>query len=223
MSKNFVLHYLPLRARAEAIRMVLHYGGIPFEDKIYNFSDWPSAKKDKKIAPFGQLPSMALPNGETIAETGAIIRLTAKLANIYPTDVFEAAKADMLFELVMDMNMINPIYNFFPLDSEKWKSSYGAYFTALPTHLENLSELLGSKPFFGGEIPHHGDFGIFHILSLTKAVEADSLLTYPLLQSFLDRVATIPQIEKYLQTRLPLTEIGAPGSFVRTKVVISPQ
>lgn len=214
---KFILNYLPLRARAEPIRMVFHYGGIVFEDKIYQLSDWPKAKEIKAIAPFGQLPSLQLPNGETIAETGAIIRLAAKLANIYPADVFEAAKADMLWELVMDLNMINPIFNFFPMDSEKWQTSYDAFFATFPAHLSNLVDLLGEKAYFGGNNPHHGDFGIFHILSLATAVKPSVLADYPTLQAFVARVASIPSMVLYLKNRLSDKEIGVPGSFVASK------
>ena len=212
------LNYQALRARAEPIRMLLRYGGIAYEDRIFSMKEWPTVKKDKKIAPFGQLPSLELPNGETIAETGAIVRLVAKLANVYPTDVYEAARADMLFELVMDLNTINPILNWFPADSEKWKTAYDSYFGSLPYHLENLKEILGEKQFFGGNRPHHGDFGIFHILLNSRAVKPDVLNNYPNLQQYIERMQQLPAINDYLATRPGDSEVGMDGSFVRTRL-----
>jgi glutathione S-transferase len=209
------LSYLSLRARAEPIRMVLCYGNVPFENHIITMKDWPSKKNDKKIAPFGQLPSLELPNGEILAETGAIIRLAAKLANVFPLDIYDAAKADMIFELAVDMNMINPILNFFAVDTERWQTAHDDYFAKLPFHLKNLNELLDGKEFFGGSTPHHGDFAIFHVLFNSKAVQPECLDNFPAMNEYVERVRNLPAIAKYLRERPSEKENGTEGSFIQ--------
>ena len=37
---GLVLHYLPMRGRAEPLRMMLHYAGLGFDDHIFTFSEW---------------------------------------------------------------------------------------------------------------------------------------------------------------------------------------
>ena len=37
---GLVLHYLPLRGRAEPLRMLLHYAGLGFDDHVFTFSEW---------------------------------------------------------------------------------------------------------------------------------------------------------------------------------------
>jgi glutathione S-transferase len=44
---QYKLTYFPLRAKAEAIRLALHYKGIPFEDVKVTKEEWPSKKSCK--------------------------------------------------------------------------------------------------------------------------------------------------------------------------------
>eukprot|EP01040_Poterioochromonas_malhamensis_P009494 gene9494-10310_t len=211
------LHYLDVRARAEPIRMILRYGGIPYEDHIISRADWMNGLKyNNNFAPFGQLPSITLSNGDVIAQTGAIIRVAAKLANLYPSDVFEAGRADMLFEKVVDMGVINPILNIFQVGSEQYKSNYEAFFNALPGHLKSLDALLGDRPFYGGENPNYADFAVFHILFQCKTVKEDALTDFPQLIQFADRVASLFAIDEYLRTRPRNKENGVIGSLIKT-------
>jgi glutathione S-transferase len=213
---GITLTYLPLRARAEPIRMVLHFGNIPFEDRIIPYEQFQLRyKNDKKVAPFGQLPSLVVENGDVIPESGAIIRYLAKKANIYPSDPLEAAKADMMFDLSQDMNSINPILNFLPVESDKWKELYENYFKSLPFHLGNMTDILGEKPFFCGENPNHGDFAILNVLINSVTVKPNCLDDFPKMKEYVTRVSSLPGIENYLKTRLRENEVGMPDSFMQ--------
>ena len=50
---KFKLTYLPVRARAENIRMMLRFAGIEYEDEIIGGPAWAAAKKTQ---PFDKLP-----------------------------------------------------------------------------------------------------------------------------------------------------------------------
>lgn len=215
---DLTLYYLPLRARAEPIRMVLAYGGIPHNFVTVSMSDWSAAKTNKAIAPFGQLPTLALSNGDVIAEAGAIIRFVAKLAKIYPDDPLLAAKADMVFEFALEMNVINPIMNFWPVNTEAWQTNYVNFFNNLPRNLTILQEMLGDKQFYGGSSPHHGDFTVFHILDACVTVKGDCLDAFPIMQEYGLRVRSIPAIDAYLRDRAPPHAIGLCGSFMQVEV-----
>lgn len=215
---SLTLYYLPLRARAEPIRMVLEYGGVPYNDVTVSMQEWPTLKTNKTIAPFGQLPSMQLPSGEIIAESGAIIRLAAKLAKIYPEDPFAAARADMIFEFAVELNVINPILNFWPVHSDAWQSNYASFFQNLPRNLNIIQDMLGDSSFFGGASPHHGDFAIFHILECCVTVKNDSLNSHPNLIAYCERVSSIPAISHYLQKRIAPNGIGLCGSFMQVEI-----
>ena len=51
------LIYLPLRARAEALRMLLRHADIPFVNEVVPFSEWPELKRS---VPDNQLPQLQL-------------------------------------------------------------------------------------------------------------------------------------------------------------------
>lgn len=212
------LYFLPMRAQAESIRMILHYGEVEFNDVIISMMDWDSIKKTSKIAPFGQLPSLQLPDGEVIAQTGAIVRFCAKLAKIYPENPVQAARADMIYEFAQDLSMINPILNFWPVSSQEWSKAYSSYFEYLPSLLTVAQNLLGEETFFGGATPHHGDFEMFHIFDSCLIVNSSCLDAFPLLQAFYIRMRDMPVMQNYLANRAPVQMIGLCGSYMQTHV-----
>ena len=213
------LYYLPVRARAEPIRMILAYGKIPFNDVTVSFEQWPEMKVDKIRCPFGQLPCMTLANGVTIAQSGAITRYVAKLANIYPLDAERAAKADMIQELGMEMNQINPVLNWFPVGSDTYNTLYASYFAAFPGRMEAVENILGTDRFFGGDKPCHADFILFHVLDVTLSVKPDALTEYAKLTAWLAQMNGIPQLQKYLADRPGPPAVGKEGSLLRSQAV----
>jgi len=213
------LYYLPLRARGEAIRLILAYGEIPYKDVIAYYPNWTTTMKgDTTRFPFGQLPVLELPSGLHLAQSGAILRYVAKLANVYPEDLERAAIADMVLETAMEMNPINPILNFFPVGSDLYTSAYATYFAALPARLASLQNILGDELFYGGDKISHGDFLLFHILDNTVLVKPDALTDYPKLVEWKDRVASIPQVKKYLENRPGPSDVGKDGTLIKTFV-----
>eukprot|EP01039_Chlorochromonas_danica_P009266 gene9266-10230_t len=215
---ELTLYYFPLRARAEPIRMMFFYGNIPFSDVIIPMTEWKGIKEQGELAPFGQLPCLRLPNGEIIAQSGAIARFAAKLARLYPEDAVAAAKADMIFEFAQELNMINPLLNFWPVTTDMWKNNYESFFNALPHHLEAADKLLGRGPFFGGPSPHYGDIAMFHILDSCFTMEPSCLDKHPRLKQFVEAVSGLPGVSHYLEVRLPPQKVGLCGSFMQAEI-----
>eukprot|EP01031_Cornospumella_fuschlensis_P036959 gene36959-44836_t len=212
------LYYFPLRARGEAIRLILHYGGIDFNDVIISMEDWKAIKQQGNLAPFGQLPCLGLPDGSIIAQTGAIARYVGKLAKVYPENPLAAARADMVFEFAQELNMVSPLLNFWPISTDVWKNNYELFFNSLPRQLSIADNLLGDHHFFGGDSPCHGDFALFHILDACRTMQADCLDTFPRLAHFMSRFAELPGVREYLANRLPPQSVGLCGSFMQVEV-----
>ena len=173
-SSKLSLIYFPVRARGEAVRMILAYGGIPFTDtncQEYFGCDFMTAKTSGKL-PFGQLPVLAV--GDTlISQSGAIHRYTAGLVSkpdFIPRDPVKAALADALHETAQDLYRIMPIVNMFKGD--QWKQEKEEYFTkTLPAKLPALVKMLGEQSYFCGDAPTYADFALHTIMDLVRLVE----------------------------------------------------
>jgi glutathione S-transferase len=77
---SVTINYLPLRARAEATRMILEHGKVPYNYNELSFAQWGEAKAKGEICNFGQLPSMKTVKGNVVSQSGAVVRYCAKLA-----------------------------------------------------------------------------------------------------------------------------------------------
>jgi glutathione S-transferase len=80
---EYKLYYFPVRGKAEAIRLILHYKNIPFEDVRISKEEWPGKKSCNRsnilyliivlAFVFGQLPVL-MENGKQIAHSWSILR-----------------------------------------------------------------------------------------------------------------------------------------------------
>ena len=76
--------------RAEAVRLTLFYGNVPFEDvRDQKRADMMEAGK----LTFGALPVLEV-DGQILSQTQAIATYAAKLSGLHPDDPWEAAKVD---------------------------------------------------------------------------------------------------------------------------------
>jgi prostaglandin-H2 D-isomerase / glutathione transferase len=86
--------------RGEPARLALSIGGIAFDDDRVQPSDWERRKAD---TPFGALPVLEV-DGQILAQSNAINRYVGKLADLYPSDPWQAALCDEALEAVEDIN-----------------------------------------------------------------------------------------------------------------------
>ena len=198
---SLTLYYLPLRARMESTRLVLASGDVPYDFVELSFAEWGVAKPLNEICNFNQLPSIRTKKGTVISQSGAIIRYAAKLAGCFPADLDEAAEADMLQELTQEMNLINPVMCYFPIDSDSYKEKYATYFAAFPAQIAAAQKILGDRKFYGGDKPHYGDFSLFHICDSTELVLPGSLEPYPAINAWFHAMNALPAVAAYLASR----------------------
>jgi L-rhamnose mutarotase len=97
---KLALYYLPVRARAENIRMMCAYAGVEYVDHVISFDEWKAEGGLKGDMPFGQLPAIALPGspGRFIAQSGSCSRAVANICGLCPVDLAEMSYQDSLFE-----------------------------------------------------------------------------------------------------------------------------
>ena len=205
------LVYFPVQARAECARMIMEYGGIPYNytdcKKFFGIS-FDEAQKSGKL-PFGQLPVLQIggKDGRLVAQSGSINRYLASLVTLpgfVPTDPVDKAYCDMIHDAGEEMFLIMPIVN---LMGEKFlygnfqQEKENFFKNTLPPKLKNLAKLLGSKLFFCGSTVTYCDFQIYVYFDLARLVEPAVLNDYPGVMQWLSRVENLPGVNNYLARR----------------------
>jgi len=101
MTSKIQLTYFNIEGVAEKVRLAFKIGGIEFEDKRINFTEWTAIKP---TTPFGQLPIMHVDGCDPIAQSGAMLRMAGKLSKLYPDDAMQAVKVDEIVGLQEDLS-----------------------------------------------------------------------------------------------------------------------
>ncbi|TKR92241.1 hypothetical protein L596_006932 [Steinernema carpocapsae] len=95
----YKLHYFEgLGGRVEAVRIILAYGNIPYEQVDIPDHDWPKAKSNY---PNGQLPVLE-EDGKMLTQSMAIARYFAGKLNLLGRNDWEAAQADAFIGTIED-------------------------------------------------------------------------------------------------------------------------
>ncbi|XP_050509813.1 glutathione S-transferase-like isoform X3 [Diabrotica virgifera virgifera] len=99
MAHTYKLTYFDFPGKGEAIRMILSYGEIPFEDKRIQMGDWP---KIKPTTPLGQVPVLHI-NDKSITQTGPICRYLANIVGLAGNNNEENLEIDVAAEMIGDV------------------------------------------------------------------------------------------------------------------------
>ena len=205
------LIYFPVRARAEAVRMQLAYGKVPYTEETvtsYFGVGWKGAKPQ---ASFGQLPLLCV-DGQLLAQSGSINRYVATLTGCVPSEPFAAAKCDECFEAAQDLAGINPIVNVFV--GEAFDAKKTDYFDSFGGKLSNLAARLGEGPFFCGEQIAYCDFAVYHQLHCADMVKPGCLAEHANVVAFMASVEALPGVREYLAQRPDAVDIGVKPALV---------
>ena len=143
-----------MRALCEATQMMLHYADIPYEYKMvwdHYGSSWAEVKKD---IIFNRLPILIINEDKYLWQSNTIIRYLSNLTKTKPSDEFQLAYCDAVFESTHEMfSPLNPTINM--TFGEKYNSNKKKLLEdILPNSLNNFEKLLlnfitaPSKPEF---------------------------------------------------------------------------
>jgi len=189
------LYYFNLQARAEIIRLILHYGGVTFEDIRYELAKWPELKDDKKWK-YGQLPILEI-DGKTLAQSQTIARYLCQRLGYYPTDLDQATQVEELREFInsdiSDRQYLGGLFKDQEL-KEQYRKEY--FETKLPKNLAYLEERLANNTtgfLFGDSIT----IADFTLVDFAQRVLYD--------KDWIDRTKPVleklPNLTAYLQKR----------------------
>jgi len=200
---SYKLYYFPVRARAEAIRLILHYKQIPFEDIRVTKEEWPAKKS---TFAFGQMPVLEV-DGRQIAHSWSILRYLANKYGLAGQSESETVTLDQTLELWRDYVDSSSPYvairaGFVEGDKEKIrKEKLLPALEKFGPHLERILKESGSG-FFGKSGVSYVDFYIAEAVFSLYGFEKELLESkYPFLVEHLKRVHALPELQNYLSTR----------------------
>ena len=204
------LIYLNVRALAEAPQMMMQYADIPYSYKMawdYYGKPW---IRQKKNAPFNQLPILIIDDKIQIWQSGAIVRYIAKIANISPKDTMLSAYADSIFESTQELQSpLNPTINLYTEDKFKeYREKLINYI--LPKKFYNFNRQLKkfSGNFFLGENPYYCDFAAYHYFSMGLLLDKNIFNDFPCIKNHMEAFIKLNGIKKYLNNRPEIINVG---------------
>lgn len=236
---DWTLHYFKMRGRAEPLRLVLAQAGLPYTDKLYTPAEWKEVKASMPegkgvphvtTRPAGNrgIPVLELKSGEKINETADIGEYIAKRAPKYiglmPADPALAQKAKAMFLETQQFPLYfcNGMLTGYPMDivkaiqrGEKPKGTMHGDIGNLPAFSGVAEKLrayeaeLGDRQFFGGSAPHFGELALLCTFDSLRIVDPSAASKYAGLQKWSERVAALPAVKRYLNSR---PQAGQPGS-----------
>jgi glutathione S-transferase len=186
--------------RGEPARLALHIGGIAFEDKRFAFADFAEVRKS---TPLNQVPTLHV-DGVQVTQSDAITRYVGKLADLYPTDVFQALLCDEVMDGVEDANV--KLGTTFGLTGDALKEARTALVNgALPLYLGWLQTQLQAHggQYFADNRLTIADLKVFVFVRGLNSGRMDHIPTdlvekvAPLLNVHLQRVAQTPAVLQY--------------------------
>ena len=136
-----------MRALCEAPQMMLHYADIPYEYKMvwdHYGSSWAEVKKD---IIFNRLPILIINEDKYLWQSNTIIRYLSNLTKTKPSDEFQLAYCDAVFESTHEMfSPLNPTINM--TFGEKYNSNKKKLLEdILPNSLNNFEKLNNIKKY----------------------------------------------------------------------------
>jgi glutathione S-transferase len=138
---NLKLTYFDFHGgRGEPARLALSIGGIPFEDDRVAFADW---ERRKEETPFGALPVLEV-DGQSLSQSNTINRYVGKLADLYPSDPWQAALCDEAMDAVEDV-VSEIVPTMFLPEQEKKTRREALAAGPIPFYLTRLQRKLGER------------------------------------------------------------------------------
>jgi prostaglandin-H2 D-isomerase / glutathione transferase len=186
--------------RGEPARLALSIGGIPFEDDRVKPAEWESRKAH---TPFGSLPVLEV-DGQVVAESNAINRYVGKLADLYPSDPWQAALCDEVMGAVEDIGSKIGATLFLPEEQKRTqrKELVEGPIPFYLTRLERRLEANGGQYFAGGRLSV-ADLKVFVFIRQLKSGVLDHVpadlpdRVAPKLVEHYERVKNDPRIRGY--------------------------
>eukprot|EP01124_Arcella_intermedia_P024657 TRINITY_DN4212_c0_g1_i1.p1 TRINITY_DN4212_c0_g1~~TRINITY_DN4212_c0_g1_i1.p1 ORF type:complete len:303 (-),score=58.37 TRINITY_DN4212_c0_g1_i1:919-1806(-) len=192
------LTYFDAKGRAEQIRLLFAECGVNYNDERLTREQWAARKA---TTPFGSLPLLSH-NGKVIGESIAQLVYVAKLHDRWPKSSADEAVAFSIICFAEDLR-------------SKYYEAYFAPENDKATKLTNLRNFLTEKlpcaerfVETGFVVAHRltaADIALWDVLDQITSFDTEAtneiISRLPLLDGWRKRIAQLPNVQKYLETR----------------------
>jgi len=196
------LGYWQIRGLAHAIRLMLHYKEVEFEDKMYTQGDAPDFSREEWMKEKFTL-GLDWPNlpyyidGETkLTETSAIISYLGRKHNLCGSTEEARIRNDMTYSVSMANrnDCVRIFYN------PKFDELVKPFLETLQDRLSKFSTWLGDNDYFGGSELVYSDFCMYDLLDIWRNLETGCLDKHEKLTAFMARIEALPGIKAYIES-----------------------
>uniref|UniRef100_A0A914QBM0 glutathione transferase n=1 Tax=Panagrolaimus davidi TaxID=227884 RepID=A0A914QBM0_9BILA len=199
---HYKLTYFDTRGIAEAIRVLMKYANIDFEDNRFKVEDWP---KIKPTTPTGKVPILEF-DGNYLIESAAICRYLARKHGLAGKGDLEEAKVDAIVDQHKDF--FSQSFSWLMIkfgreegDEEEQKKTkfLPAAEIYLPLYQKYLKE--SGSGFLVKSGLTFADFIVSEFLITLRLNAPEIIEKYPEILQYIDRMKNIPQLKEYYATR----------------------
>jgi len=201
---NYKLVYFDAKGRAEPIRFLFAYAGVPYEDQRLPRDQWPALKPS---SPMGQVPYLEF-DGKKLGQSVAIMRYLANKFGLAGDNDFERAQADAFLDGIGDLRSnMRPLHrSIMGGESEEQKKELKNKFKtdSLVPFLDKYEKFLstnGSGHLVGQKMSW-ADIVLGEMLaSMEERWDKELLSGHPKLAALQKSVFENPGIQKYVAGR----------------------
>jgi len=198
--------YWCIRALGNAIRYVLEYSGIEYDERTYNLGknfdtrdDWLNEKFQLGLA-FPNIPYL-IEGDVKITQSLAIMRYLGRKSGLYPKTKEEEWRVDLAEQQINDLMWACNGLCYNKGYSEDMKNKFMSEFMGIKC--EQLDKFLGDTKFFGGDQLTYVDFLAYEMFDQHRVLWPEYEKMYhkhPKVEAFLKRMEALPNLAKFLNS-----------------------
>ncbi|KAM7538882.1 hypothetical protein Aperf_G00000056583 [Anoplocephala perfoliata] len=193
-----ILGYWNFRGLGEQIRLLLHYLGVEFEEKIYKSgpaqdfdrSMWLSEKFNLGLR-YPNLP-FYIDGDLKLTQSLAILEYIADEHGMVPNCKKQRATLHMIHNAVSEARL------FFMMAGYNLNNQGDPHVTRLHGSLKMFEEELGDKIWLTGDKINYPDLSLCELLNKLEKFEPSYLSEFPKLKAYLTRFENLPAIKDYM-------------------------
>ena len=202
---SIILHYFPLYARAEPIRVILNYAGIRYEEKTYEFEEWSQHKSEFE---FEELPCLEI-DGSKLVQSTSIERYLCQKWGYSFKDPYLNYLSSSLVDVRIDFTNKKIDMVWHKKDRQGWVDWIRSDFSHTLKAIEKRYINNGETGYFVGNSPSIADFEMFVLIhdqflrdGVKDQMEPIIRECAPKLISFVESfIKSSEPLQKYLQER----------------------